>query len=432
MYNEVSRINDITTQVHYLGSYRECFSSNIILGHPEDPIIPQPRCKLAKTQRDPTSSTQACLCTTDLCNLENDLENDNRGPLQVQRHPKLSPLRPREESVICPIISIYNADYAECNGEYRLTDFVVLWAVERPVYRHVDRDRFIFWNKGGLGWSIGKKAYLTSGSHWHRSGLDSAEPWQGAWEGGVAVECVTRERAQDCLWSGYSAWSSCSATCGSGTQVRSRQVLERAHSGGRECQGEAEQFRRCEGVEPCLDLSGGGGRASILCLWSSWGSWSPCSASCARGTQRRFRVFLIGQGGREGRSLDEDKCDGDAEETRECQASQCSDISQGESGLSSYYCIPAASHLPHVTDVCCDTLTVVGDAVSGLFTRHQDSRVYIRHPDTSTDPSYSPRYLQHHQDYGWVLSSSPVNNNLTSPSKSHHKFTFKYLFSPGF
>lgn len=29
--------------------------------------------------------------------------------------------------------------------------------------------RYVFWNKGGIGWSIGKKAYLMSGSHWHRS-----------------------------------------------------------------------------------------------------------------------------------------------------------------------------------------------------------------------------------------------------------------------
>ena len=28
--------------------------------------------------------------------------------------------------------------------------------------------RYIFWNAGGLGWSIGKLEYLTSGSHWHR------------------------------------------------------------------------------------------------------------------------------------------------------------------------------------------------------------------------------------------------------------------------
>ncbi len=29
--------------------------------------------------------------------------------------------------------------------------------------------RYLFWNAGGLGWSIGKLEYLASGSHWHRS-----------------------------------------------------------------------------------------------------------------------------------------------------------------------------------------------------------------------------------------------------------------------
>ena len=48
----------------------------------------------------------------------------------------------------------------------------------------------IFWNTGGLGWSIGKTAYLVSGSYWHSSGLDSEEPWQGEWEKNVIVECV--------------------------------------------------------------------------------------------------------------------------------------------------------------------------------------------------------------------------------------------------
>ena len=48
----------------------------------------------------------------------------------------------------------------------------------------------LFWNTGGLGWSIGKAEYLESGNHWHRSGLDTEEPWQGAWQEGAVVECA--------------------------------------------------------------------------------------------------------------------------------------------------------------------------------------------------------------------------------------------------
>ena len=62
------------------------------------------------------------------------------------------------------------ATYANCDGRYKIvSDEFVEWAPERPVFKHTSKDRYIFWNAGGLGWSIGKKEYLTTGSHWHRS-----------------------------------------------------------------------------------------------------------------------------------------------------------------------------------------------------------------------------------------------------------------------
>ena len=72
-------------------------------------------------------------------------------------------------NVICDTLNVLGATYANCDGRYKYTDAQVDWAPERPVFKHVTKDRYVFWNAGGLGWSIGKRAYLSSGSHWHRS-----------------------------------------------------------------------------------------------------------------------------------------------------------------------------------------------------------------------------------------------------------------------
>ena len=71
--------------------------------------------------------------------------------------------------VICDTLNVLGATYANCDGRYKVTDETVEWAPERPVYRHSTKNRVIFWNAHGLGWSIGKEEYLISGSHWHRS-----------------------------------------------------------------------------------------------------------------------------------------------------------------------------------------------------------------------------------------------------------------------
>ena len=71
--------------------------------------------------------------------------------------------------MICDTLNVLGATYANCDGRYKVTNEQVEWAPERPVYRHASKDRVIFWNAHGLGWSIGKAEYLISGSHWHRS-----------------------------------------------------------------------------------------------------------------------------------------------------------------------------------------------------------------------------------------------------------------------
>ena len=64
---------------------------------------------------------------------------------------------------------------------------LIIWL--SPVNIYISHARYVFWNAGGLGWSIGKRAYLESGSYWHKSGADSDEPWQVDWERGVTVRC---------------------------------------------------------------------------------------------------------------------------------------------------------------------------------------------------------------------------------------------------
>ena len=61
------------------------------------------------------------------------------------------------------------AAYADCNGNYKVTGESVSWSPDRLVHKHINKDRYIFWNAGGYGWSIGNKASLKTGSFYERS-----------------------------------------------------------------------------------------------------------------------------------------------------------------------------------------------------------------------------------------------------------------------
>ena len=46
-----------------------------------------------------------------------------------------------QPSLACPVLTVSNAEFADCNGDYSVTEEVVSWAPDRPVYANTDKDR---------------------------------------------------------------------------------------------------------------------------------------------------------------------------------------------------------------------------------------------------------------------------------------------------
>ena len=116
---------------------RECFPSRVLLGNLANPLLPSPGCSQRDITDEGTGTVKACLCTTDHCNTEEEAE------LEQERRPQLTRLI-SDSSVECERLAVSRAEYADCDGEYLLSQYVVLWAVTRqdsPPYRDQDNDQ---------------------------------------------------------------------------------------------------------------------------------------------------------------------------------------------------------------------------------------------------------------------------------------------------
>ncbi|KAI8485010.1 hypothetical protein Bbelb_372560 [Branchiostoma belcheri] len=125
---------------------------------------------------------------------------------------------------------------------------------------------------------------------------------------GPAHETQTCDTGVSCPvdggWSDWGPWSTCSVTCGVGTETRDRTCTNPAPAnGGADCDGPAQETQACDTGVSC-PVDGG---------WSDWGSWSVCSVTCGVGTETRDRTCT--NPAPENGGAD---CDGPAQETQAC------------------------------------------------------------------------------------------------------------------
>ncbi len=93
--------------------------------------------------------------------------------------------------------------------------------------------------------------------------------------------CNTRACPVDCIVSGWSSWSACSAQCNGGSQIKTRSVITRNANGGAACPSLSES-QSCN-TRPC----------AVHCQVSAWSTWSSCSKACGGGSQAQTRSVIV-------------------------------------------------------------------------------------------------------------------------------------------
>ena len=82
--------------------------------------------------------------------------------------------------------------------------------------------------------------------HWcyvdEEADCDNKDPYNGNF---ISVSpCIGRATTTHCSWGEWSSWSSCSATCGGGSQYATRNMANQATGGGELCKGSAVKIQQ--------------------------------------------------------------------------------------------------------------------------------------------------------------------------------------------
>lgn len=122
---------------------------------------------------------------------------------------------------------------------------------------------------------------------------------------------VSEYFSQEGEWTQWGQWSSCSVTCGYGTQKRQRTWKSRAQHDS------SDQAFVYEDIIECITQTA----CPINGSWSYWGAWSECTKMCDGGTTTRRRECNSPKpqyGGKE--------CEGEAYASTTCNDWTCPDL----------------------------------------------------------------------------------------------------------
>ncbi|XP_062599842.1 coadhesin-like, partial [Saccostrea cucullata] len=208
------------------------------------------------------------------------------------------------------------------------------------------------------GWSIWNSWSSCSrscgrGSQTHSRQCTNPAPAKGGKTcGGSGQEtktCQITHCPVDGGWSGWGGWGRCSTTCDAGAQIRTRHCNQpKPAYGGKTCTGSNHESQSCSQI-PC-PVNGG---------WTSWESWTTCSVTCGVGIESRVRSCTHPaplHGG--------NPCTGDLKESQTCIlapcARSCKDSSAQCASLKDVFCAPNNTDGQNVCPQTCGICPVDG------------------------------------------------------------------------
>ncbi|XP_013411295.1 uncharacterized protein LOC106174328 isoform X9 [Lingula anatina] len=121
-------------------------------------------------------------------------------------------------------------------------------------------------------------------------------------------QCSTQGCPVDGNWADFTPWSSCSVSCGGGVQTRNRTCTNPAPANsGATCPGDASESQQCN-INPC-PIDGG---------FTEWSAWGTCDRTCGGGTHSRNRSCT-----NPAPQFGGQNCTGIEEESKACNTNPC-------------------------------------------------------------------------------------------------------------